>query len=79
MDFLDSPPLPGTLRNCPPLLMRPLSTYLVQIALEKMKRGLAPGVDGIPAEVFMSIPSVVVAPMHDAMSSFSAQGAIPVA
>ena len=29
MDFLDSLPLPRTLRNCVPLLMRPLSTCLV--------------------------------------------------
>ena len=79
MDFLDSLPLPRTLRNYAALLMRPLSTYLVQIALEKMKRGSAPGVDSIPAEVFMSMPSVFVAPMYDAMSNFLAQGAIPVA
>ena len=37
------------------------------------------GVDGIPAEVFMSMPSVFGVPMHDAMAGFVAQGAIPVA
>ena len=74
-----SPPPPRTLRNCAPLLLRPLSTCLVRTALEKMKCGSTPGVDGIPAEVFMSMPSVFVAPMHDVMSAFLAQDAIPVA
>ena len=59
--------------------MRPLSACLVQTALEKMKRASAWGVDNIPAKVFMSMPSVFVAPMHDATSNFLAQGAIPVA
>ena len=42
-------------------------------------QGGIPGVDGIPAEVFMSMPMVFVTPMFDAMSAFLAQRAIPTA
>ena len=38
-----------------------------------------PGIDGIPAEVFMGLPSIFGKPMFDAVSQFLAQGSIPTA
>ena len=35
-----------------PLLFRELSADIVVAGLERMKRGSAPGMDGIPAEVY---------------------------
>ena len=48
------PPTP-TVKNCAPLLLQPLSTELVQTALETMRPGSSPSIDGIPADVFVQL------------------------
>ena len=49
--YLASLPIPDKVRRAMPLLFRELTEEVVQAALERMKRGSAPGMDGIPAEL----------------------------
>ena len=57
-----------------PLLFRELSEELVKTALERLKRGSAPGMDGLPAEVYQAFPEVFVPKLYQAMVLFLRRG-----
>ena len=57
-----------------PILLRPLTQELVLTALENLKRGSSPGVDGIPAEIFQALPDVFVPRMFQSISEFLQRG-----
>ena len=57
-----------------PLLFRELNEDVVRAALERMKRGSAPGKDGIPVEVYQSFPDIFVPRLLQAMQGFLREG-----
>ena len=76
---LSATPAPAfvTARLCRVLLFRELSADIVVAGLERMKRGSAPGMDGIPAEVYQAMPEVFAPKLHDVMRVFLARGGVP--
>ena len=61
------------------MLLKPLSQELVLAALENMKPGSSPGLDGIPTEVYLAPSETMVPRMMDAIASFVQTGTMPVA
>ena len=72
--YLESLQLPQKVLQAIPLLFRELNEDLVRVALERMKRGSAPGKDGIPAEVYQSFPDVFVPKLLQAMQESLREG-----
>ena len=72
--YIESLPIPQRVRQAMPLLFRELNEEIVMAGLERMKRGSAPGMDGIPAEVYQSMPDVFAPKLHDVMRVFLARG-----
>ena len=72
--YIESLPMPMRVRQALPLLFRELNEDIVVAALERMKRGSAPGMDGIPAEVYQSMPDVFAPKLHEVMQVFLARG-----
>ena len=66
--------IPERVRRAMPLLFRELSEELVKTALERLKRGSAPGMDGLPAEVYQAFPEVFVPKLYQAMVLFLRRG-----
>ena len=67
---LASLPIPDKVRRAMPLLFNELTEEVVQAALERMKRGSAPGMDGIPAELYQAYPEVFVPRLLEIMQLF---------
>ena len=59
-----------------PLLFCELNDELVRAALERMKRGSAPGKDGIPVEVYQSFPDIFAPGLLQAMQVFLQGGGV---
>ena len=74
--YIKSLPIPQRVRQALPLLFRELKEDIVVAALERMKRGSAPGMDGIPAEVYQSMLDVFAPKLHDVMRIFLARGGV---
>ena len=68
---------PPKILHALPLLMKPLSLEVVLAALERLKGGLAPGKDGIPAELYQAFPSVFAPRLLSAMKCFLREGGVP--
>ena len=64
-------------RQALPLLFRESNEDIVVAALERMKRGSAPSMDRIPAEVYQSMADVFAPKLHDVMQVFLAMGGVP--
>ena len=77
MEYLASLPLPANIQAVAPMLLRPLSEDLVRTALENMKKGSSPGIDGFPAEIFIGLADTLVPKMTETVARFIAQGSIP--
>ena len=77
IDYLNSLPLAQNIKNVAPILLRPLTQELVLTALENLKRGSSPWVDGIPAEIFQAPSDVFVPRMFRSISDFLQRGSIP--
>ena len=60
-----------------PLLFKELTGEVVQAALERMKRGSAPGMDGIPAELYQAYPEIFVPRVLEIMQLFLKRGGGP--
>ena len=75
--YFETLPIPQRVRQAMPLLFGELSADIVVAGLERMKRGSAPGMDGIPAEVYQSMPEVFAPKLHDVMRIFLARGGVP--
>ena len=58
--FFESLGLPDKIRRAIALLMRPLSEDIVLAALERMPKGLLPGLDGVTTYVYKFFPSIFV-------------------
>ena len=52
--YLASLPIPDKVCRAMPLLFKELTEEVVHAALERMKRGSAPGMDSIPAELYQA-------------------------
>ena len=74
--FLQSLPLHPQLKGAAALLLKPLTQELVLTALEKMKPGSAPGLDGLAAEILMALPGVLVPKMTEQIPQFLTTGKI---
>ena len=68
--FLRSLPLRPQLKGTATLLLKPLTQELVLTALEKMKPGSAPGLDGVTAEILMALPGALVPKMTEQIALF---------
>ena len=75
--YLASLPIPDKVRRAMPLLFRELTEEVVQAALERMKRGSAPGMDGIPAELYQAYPEFFVPRLLEIMQLFLKRGGVP--
>ena len=75
--YLASLPIPDKVRRVMPLLFRELTEEVVQAALERMKRGSAPGMDGIPAELYQAYPEVFVPRLLEIMQLYLKRGGGP--
>ena len=74
--FLRSLPLRPQLKGAATLLLKPLTQELVLTALEKMKPGSAPGLDGVTAEIVMALPGALVPKMTEQIALFLTTGKI---
>ena len=77
MSYLESLPLPANIRQVAPLLLRELTPELTLTALENLKRGSSPGMDGLPAEIFQAFETIMVPRMYETLSKFIRQGFVP--
>ena len=75
--YIESLPIPEKVRQAFPLLFKPLSKDIVQCALKKMPKGLSPGRDGVPIELYQAMPELFVPQLHGALSGFLETGTIP--
>ena len=74
--FLRSLPLRPQLKGVAALLLKPLTQELVLTALEKMKPGSAPGLDGVTEEILMALPGALVPKMTEQIALFLTAGKI---
>ena len=77
IDSLNSLPLAQNIKNVAPILLRPLTQELVLTALENVKKGSSPGVDGIPAEIFQALLDVFVPRLFQSISEFLHKASVP--
>ena len=76
LSFLESLPLKASFKGARKVLLKPLSDTLVVTALEKLKRGSSPGVDGVPVELLMAFPAILVPKMTEMIQMFLIDGKI---
>ena len=72
--FLHVIPLKPQLKGAAALLLKPLTQELVLTALDKMKPGSAPGLDGISAEILTAFPDTLVPRMTEHIALFLSKG-----
>ena len=77
VNYLNLLPLPAHIKGPAPMLLRPLNEELVRRALENMKAGSSPGIDGVPAEIFMALADTLVPRMTQSIARMLQRGAIP--
>ena len=68
VDYLNSLPLPANIKGVAPLLLHPLNQELVRTALENMKAGSSPGIDRVPAAIFMALADTLVPRMTQSIT-----------
>ena len=64
------------LAQCTPLLFKELSANLVTAALERLKNGPVPGLDGVPACIYQHFPDIFVQQLLYSLHGFMA-GDVP--
>ena len=74
--YLASLPIPEKVRRAMPLLFKELTGEVVRAALERMKRGSAPSMDGIPAELYQAYPEIFVPRLLEVMQLFLKRGGV---
>ena len=77
LHYIQSLPVSSSIKNVAKVLLKPLSMELVQTTLENMKQGSSPGLDGMPAEVFIALAGVMVPQMTETIAQLLEQGSRP--
>ena len=77
--YIEALPLSGNIKQAAKILLKPVTVGLVLTDLENMKLGTSPGLDGMPAEVFLALGSVTVPRMTAGISRFVQTGKMPAA
>ena len=74
LQYLNSLPIPARVRQAAPLLLKPLTTELVDEALHLMKPHSSPGLDGVPAAMYQQLADLYVPQMFWLLQRYTAEG-----
>ena len=76
-EWMEQIPVPRRVHKALPMLTGEVTHAVVQAALECMKRGSSPGLDGMPVEVYTALSDVFVSPMTMAVQHCLQSGKAP--